>query len=261
MKRYWQTRGGMIEEDNGGYMLSCEVLPELDRLNNRIAELEREILRKSVKEWASKDKEKIDALEARITELEAAAKTECDRQKEQITELYSREDKLKTELTEERLKTFAPLLPSEMCSKHHVQNCHICDRLDCGDNTSEAKKRIAELEAESTKLKEENILARCHIRGMKERISELEAANKKITELADKVTLENLTLYGKIRVLTARISELEAALKRIVQADAGYNADKGYQYPAECMERMTKIATYALQQPPTVTPMPGKESR
>jgi uncharacterized coiled-coil protein SlyX len=152
--------------------------------------------------------------EQRITELEAAldeTKTEDGRQKAHIAKLYSSIDGLKTELTEERLKKFAPSLPSEMCVKHHVQNCHCCDNLDCGDNTSEAKKRIAELEAESTKLKEENILARCHIRGMKERISELEAANKKITELADKVTLENLTLYGKIRVLTARIAELEAA--------------------------------------------------
>jgi hypothetical protein len=34
-----------------------------------------------------------------------------------------------------------------MCSENHVQNCHCCDRLDCGDNTSEAKNRIAELEA------------------------------------------------------------------------------------------------------------------
>ena len=40
MKRYWRARGGMIEEDNGEYMLSSEVLPEIDRLNARIAELE-----------------------------------------------------------------------------------------------------------------------------------------------------------------------------------------------------------------------------
>ena len=91
-------------------------------------------------------------MKQRIAELEAAltsAKTECERQKEQIAELYSREDRLKTELTEERLKKFAPLLPSEMCNKHHIQNCHCCERMDCGDNTSEAKKRIAELEAAS----------------------------------------------------------------------------------------------------------------
>jgi hypothetical protein len=60
----------MIEEDNGEYMLSSEVLPEIDRLNARIADLEAEILRKSVKEWANKDKEKIDAPEGCIAELE-----------------------------------------------------------------------------------------------------------------------------------------------------------------------------------------------
>jgi hypothetical protein len=45
---------------------------EIGRLNVRIAELEAESLKKSVKEWANKDKEKIDALEAHIAELEAA---------------------------------------------------------------------------------------------------------------------------------------------------------------------------------------------
>lgn len=40
MKRYWYTNGNFIEEDNGEIMASDEVLPELDRLNARIAELE-----------------------------------------------------------------------------------------------------------------------------------------------------------------------------------------------------------------------------
>lgn len=37
--------------------------------------------------------------------------------------------------------------PSEVCRTHHVQNCHYCDDLGCGDNTSEAARRIAALEA------------------------------------------------------------------------------------------------------------------
>ena len=34
------------------------------------------------------------------------------------------------------------LAPSEICKKYNIQNCHFCDDIDCGDNTSEARKII-----------------------------------------------------------------------------------------------------------------------
>lgn len=39
------------------------------------------------------------------------------------------------------------LAPSEICKKYNIQNCHFCDDIDCGDNTSKAKKMIASFEA------------------------------------------------------------------------------------------------------------------
>ncbi len=34
--------------------------------------------------------------------------------------------------------------PSRLCEKYHVQACHHCERMDCGDNTSEAKRALRE---------------------------------------------------------------------------------------------------------------------
>ena len=50
---------------------------------------------------------------------------------------------------EERLKVYTEKrfsAPSAVCRTYHVQMCHCCDRLDCGDNTSPAARRIFELE-------------------------------------------------------------------------------------------------------------------
>lgn len=38
--------------------------------------------------------------------------------------------------------------PSDMCARYSMQACGSCDRVECGDNTSPAKKRIRELEKE-----------------------------------------------------------------------------------------------------------------
>lgn len=45
-------------------------------------------------------------------------------------------------------KTFLSfyMSPSNLCEKYHVQNCHICELWECGDNVSPAKKRIIMLE-------------------------------------------------------------------------------------------------------------------
>jgi hypothetical protein len=45
----------------------------------------------------------------------------------------------------DQLKTDTLKSPSQICREQHVQNCQFCDRMDCGDNTSEAKKQIATL--------------------------------------------------------------------------------------------------------------------
>jgi hypothetical protein len=82
----------------------------------------------------------IERLEKRIAELETA-----QTQSKQNYELEVAHWKRIGE--DAQIRASVAILPSVMCSENHVQNCHCCDRLDCGDNTSEAKKRIAELEA------------------------------------------------------------------------------------------------------------------
>ena len=42
--------------------------------------------------------------------------------------------------------------PSAVCRTHHVQNCHYCDDLGCCDNTSEAARRNAALEARALRM-------------------------------------------------------------------------------------------------------------
>jgi len=81
-----------------------------------------------------------DEANARIAELETA-----QAQSKQNYELEVAHWKRIAE--DAQIRASVAILPSVLCAENHVQNCHICDRLDCGDNTSEAKKRIAELEA------------------------------------------------------------------------------------------------------------------
>lgn len=59
MKRYWYTNGSFIETDNGEIMASSEVLPELDRLEKRISELEAKII--EIRESAGQTTESLDA--------------------------------------------------------------------------------------------------------------------------------------------------------------------------------------------------------
>jgi|GEM_PF-7034796 len=45
------------------------------------------------------------------------------------------------------LKRMTSVPSSILCREYHIQNCHVCDDIKCGDNRSPAKQRIAELEA------------------------------------------------------------------------------------------------------------------
>lgn len=108
-----------------------------------------------------KIKEENKQLSERIAELES----ESTQAKSELAALKEENAQLKTSLDNDvahwkraaeqaRIQQFAPMLPSEMCNKHHVQNCHCCDNLKCGDNASEAKKRIEVLEADLEAIKE-----------------------------------------------------------------------------------------------------------
>jgi len=44
---------------------------------------------------------------------------------------------------------------SSYCRKYHLQACHMCDRIECCDNTNPLKDRIAKLEAENAKYRAE----------------------------------------------------------------------------------------------------------
>lgn len=46
----------------------------------------------------------------------------------------------------EELRTAYSESISSRCRRMHYQACHFCENLECGDNMSEAKKRIQELE-------------------------------------------------------------------------------------------------------------------
>ena len=54
----------------------------------------------------------------------------------------------------ERLRSMQFKSVSQICAEYHFQNCSNCDRLDCGDNTTYVKQRIAELKAECERLRE-----------------------------------------------------------------------------------------------------------
>lgn len=71
----------------------------------------------------------------------------------EIARLAAKVSELERELadmTRKRDALFASNLmsASELCRKHHVQKCDSCDDLGCCDNTSPAKKRVADLEAQ-----------------------------------------------------------------------------------------------------------------
>lgn len=53
--------------------------------------------------------------------------------------------------------------PHEVCQRYSIQSCRCCNDMACGDNTSPAKKRITELEAENASLKA--ILNECEFEG------------------------------------------------------------------------------------------------
>lgn len=75
-------------------------------------------------------------------------------------------------LTRQRDEAHAMALmsPSSICEKHHVQACHCCERIDCGDNTSPAKQHAEAAEAA--------------LAAANERIAELEATVENLRKLS-----------------------------------------------------------------------------
>ena len=65
---------------------------------------------------------------------------------EEIDKLRKENEELRANMTES-----TTLSPSQVCVKYHIQNCHACDRADCGDNQTPS---ILELRAELTKERE-----------------------------------------------------------------------------------------------------------
>ena len=63
------------------------------------------------------------------------------------------EDKNRLWRENAELRKWARLSPAGQCAKFHVQACHVCENMDCGDNISPGKKRIDELEHENAELK------------------------------------------------------------------------------------------------------------
>ena len=45
----------------------------------------------------------------------------------------------------EWLREFSAMVTSERCAKYGAQACHVCERMDCGDNISPAKREIDRL--------------------------------------------------------------------------------------------------------------------
>jgi len=115
--------------------------------------------------WIDKREEKIEELQGQLCERLAQIrerdeqlidKEEQQREKSRrIHKLVRLIDDLQQKLTEKdeqlrkknnQLKAQQSLSPSEICSRYHLQNCHVCNRMDCCDNTSPARERIGELE-------------------------------------------------------------------------------------------------------------------
>jgi predicted membrane protein len=61
-------------------------------------------------------------------------------------------EKRKTAELKEQLRAAITKAPSEICREYHLQNCHICDQIDCGDNMSPARKEIDRLKAKLHRL-------------------------------------------------------------------------------------------------------------
>ena len=142
IKRYWRARGGMIKEDNGEYMLSSEVLPEIDRLNARIADLEAE-------------KQKITGLADKVTLENLALYGQIRTLKERIAELEAALKRQESELRE--CETFWK------AQKTIKENGNLHKRADQLDKSINAV--------------QENVLG--DLKAAHERIAELEAALKR----------------------------------------------------------------------------------
>lgn len=89
---------------------------------------------------------KIALLETDLSDFKNRWNVACDdirKRDEQIAELK--------EKAEQFLLDNA-LSPSEYCRKYNFQNCHVCDDIDCCDNTSPAKEKIRSLTKLARKL-------------------------------------------------------------------------------------------------------------
>ena len=63
---------------------------------------------------------------------------------EELREAYEKLDKANEGLDMFRKALF--MSPSAICSKFHIQNCHMCEREDCSDNTNPVLRRMKKLE-------------------------------------------------------------------------------------------------------------------
>lgn len=95
----------------------------------------------------------------------------------------------------ETLTKMRDLSPEGLCSKYHMQMCHCCERMGCGDNISPAKQQITDLTHQHT-LDTEIITAK----------------NEKIAELGkcSRTSLEAILLSNKhIKSPTTRLAKYE----------------------------------------------------
>jgi len=95
--------------------------------------------------WADKVLEHLRHANAITERTEEATLTLAETQEAELELLRARVAEFEEELSEantviDNLRKVSLMSPSQVCLEYHIQACHNCDSLDCGDNTSEAKK-------------------------------------------------------------------------------------------------------------------------
>lgn len=85
--------------------------------------------------------------------------------------------------------------PSQLCREYKLQNCHFCDRTDCCDNASEAKKQIAQLRQRNAEQAREITSLRCCVNEQQVTIDGLIANNVSLRARVETLgkTLADLT--------------------------------------------------------------------
>ena len=107
---------------------------------------------------------------------------------------------LKAELQKASLESI-----SERCSRTQVQCCHVCDRMGCNDNMSEAKNTILQLNAS--------------LAGARDRCKDLEDRNGKLASRLGGLTLQVLEREKEIKVLALQVATQESLIETLVNND------------------------------------------